>query len=345
MKTRVLIVTVPILLLVTAAGCRKAPEAAPEAAPAAPAVEAAPEAPPPPKPMPAELPDVLARVNGEAVTKADFDRLVRNIEAGAGPIPAERRDEILRAALEQLITYNVMKQEATTRKFSVAEADVNAQVQQMQQQFPNAAEFKKALSARNTSIEQIKADARIDMLIDRLVEAEVATTANATEADAREFYDKNPDQFEQGEAVRASHILVMANEQADEATKKRARAKVDGLLKRVRAGEDFAALAREHSDDGSKAQGGDLGFFERGRMVPSFDQAAFALEPGQISDVVTTPFGYHIIKVVEKKGAETVPYDVVKAKIVEYLNSQKKQERVQAFIEEARKRATIEVLV
>lgn len=331
------------LVLVSAAGCRKTPAAETTAAAQTPA--AAPEAPAAPKPLPAELPDVLARVNGQPVTRTDFDRLVSNIEAGRGPIPPERRDEVLRAALDQLITYTLMKQEAAARKLVVAEADVESQLQQMQKQFPNDAEFKKALTARNTSVDQLKADARTDMAIDRMVEAELATTTAATEAEAKAFYDQNPDKFQQGEAVRASHILIMANGKADEATKKAARAEADALLKRARAGEDFAALAKEHSDDGSKEQGGDLGFFQRGRMVPEFDKAAFALEPNQISDVVTTQFGYHIIKLMEKKGATTVPYDQVKGQIVEYLTNQKKQQRVEAFIEEAKKRATIEVLV
>ncbi len=344
MKTRVLLVLVAFVLT-SAVGCKKAP-AAEQAAPIpTPAPSAAPEPPPPPKPMPAELPEILARVNGQPVTKVDFDRLVRNMEAGNGPIPAERRNEILRTALDQLITYNVMRQEANGRGLSVSDADIDAQLQQMQKQFPNDAEFKKALGARNTSVEQLKADARVDMVINKMMEAEVGTLAAATDAEARDFYDKNPDKFKQGETVRASHILIMANEKADEATKKSARTKIDALLKRARSGEDFAKLAKESSDDGSKEQGGDLGFFQRGRMVPPFDEAAFNLTPGEISDIVTTEFGYHIIKLAERKDASMVPYEGVQAKIVEFLSNQKKQDRVEAFIQEARKKAKIEVLV
>jgi peptidyl-prolyl cis-trans isomerase C len=297
------------------------------------------------KPMPAELPDVLARVNDEPVAKADLERLIRNIESGRGPIPADRRDEILRSALDQLITYTVMKQEAAARNFTVSDADIDAQLQQMQQQFPSEAEFHNALAARNTSLEQLKADARVDMQIDKLLEAEAAEAAEATDADAREFYDGNPDQFEQGESVRASHILVRAPEDADEATKTQARARIEAALKRAQAGEDFGTLAREYSDDGSKEQGGDLGFFERGRMVPPFEQAAFALQPGQLSEIVTTQFGYHIIKVAERKPGGAVPYEQVKTQIVSYLSNRKKQERVEALVEDARKRARIEVLV
>jgi peptidyl-prolyl cis-trans isomerase C len=327
----------------SAAACKKNP-AEQSAAAQTPAAQQ-PEAPPaPPKPMPAQLPDVLARVNGQAVTKVDFDRLIKNMEAGRGAIPAERRDEVLRGALDQLITYSVLKQEAATRKFAVADADVDAQVASMQKQFPTQAEFDKALGARNTTVEQLKADARIDMAINKMMEAEVADAVPASDVDAKDFYDKNPDKFAQPESVRASHILIMTKD-ADEAGKKAARSKIDGVLKRARAGEDFAALAKENSQDGSASQGGDLGFFGRGRMVPEFDQVAFALKPGEISEVVTTQFGYHIIKLTEKKAGSTVPFDQVKPQVVEYLSNQKKQQRVDSFIDEAKKRAKIEVLV
>jgi len=303
------------------------------------------EPPAPPKPLPAELPEVLARVNGQPVTKADFDRLVKNVEAGRGPIPADKRDEVLRSVLDQLITYNVLKQEAAARKLTIPEADVDAQVAQMQKQFPSEAEFSKALAARNATVAQLKADARVDMAINKMMEAELASTTAATDADAQDFYAKNPDKFKQGETVRASHILVKVEQSADDATKKNARSKIDTVLKRAKAGEDFAALAKENSADGSAAQGGDLGFFPRGQMVPAFDQAVFALKPGEISDVVTTQFGYHIIKLTEKKEASTIPLDTVKPRVLEFLTNQKRQQRVDSFINEVKKRAKIEVLV
>jgi peptidyl-prolyl cis-trans isomerase C len=335
-------IVVPALVLIcSAAACRKNP-AEQSAAAQTPAAQA--EAPAPPKPMPAQLPEVLARVNGQPVTKVDFDRLIKNMEAGRGAIPAERRDEVLRGALDQLITYSVLKQEAASRKFAVPDADVDAQVASMQKKFPTQAEFDKALSARNTTVEQLKADARIDMAINKMMEVEVASAVAATDTDAKDFYDKNPDKFQQPESVRASHILLMTKDK-DEAAKKTAKTKIDELLKRAKAGEDFAALAKANSEDGSASQGGDLGPFQRGRMVPEFDKVAFSLKPGEISDVVTTEFGYHIIKLTEKKEASAIPLDQVKPQVLEYLTNQKKQQRVDSFIDEAKKRAKIEVLV
>jgi peptidyl-prolyl cis-trans isomerase C len=305
-----------------------------------------PAAPAPAKPLPAELPDVLARVNGEPVKKADLDRLIKNMELSANQtLPVDRRDEILRKALDQLVTYTVLSQEMRARKVEVTDAEVDSNLQQMQKQFPNEAEFKKALAARGMTVEKLRSDARIDMSINKMMEAEVSSTPPPTDAQVREFYDKNPDKFKQDEAVRASHILIPADEKADDATKAKARAEAENVLKQLKAGGDFAELAKKYSKDGSAAQGGDLNFFTKGQMVPAFDQAAFAMKPGQMSDIVTTPFGYHIIKVTERRPASTVPFEQVSDRIKEYLTGQQKQGRAQSFIELLKQKAKIEVLV
>jgi peptidyl-prolyl cis-trans isomerase C len=338
---KVFVALCAVTLLAASLGCRKPPSASTTASAQTP--EQTPKA--PPKPLPAQLPDVLAKVNGEPVKKADFDRLVKNMELGNGPIPADRRDEILRAALEQLITYNVLMQEAKSRNVTVSDAEVDARLKQMRGQFPTEAEFAKAVEARGMSLDQMKIDTKRDLEIKKMMDEEVAQAGPATEIEAKAFYDKNPDKFTQGEAVRASHILIMVDQKADDATRKKAREKIDGVLKQARSGQDFAALAKEHSQDGSAAQGGDLNFFPRKQMVPQFETAAFALQAGQISDVVETQFGYHIIKVTDRRAATTVPFTQVSAKIVEFLTGQKKQDRATAFIEQTKKKAKIEVLV
>jgi len=308
-----------------------------------PAAQPVPE---PPKPMPAQLPDVLARVNGQDVTKTEFDRLVKNMELSAGqPVPAERRDEVLRKALDQLVTYTVLRQETTARNVAVTDADVEQNLQQMRQQFPDEKTFQQALSSRGMTVERLRSDARVDLAINKLMETEVASLPEATDAQVREFYDKNPDKFKQDEAVRASHILIRVDPKADAATKQKARTRAEGLAKEAKGGGDFAKLAKENSADGSAAQGGDLNFMQRGQTVAPFDKALFSMQPGQISDVVETEFGYHVIKVTEKRAASTVPFEQVSPRIRDFLTEQAKQERAQAFIEELKKKAKIEVLV
>ncbi len=296
--------------------------------------------------MPAELPAVLARVNGEPVTKVDFDRLIKNIEARANqPVPAERRNEVFRQALDQLVTYTVLSQETRARTVVVADEEVDDRVKQMRAQFKSEDEFKKALDARGMTLDKLKSDTRTDLGINKMVDSEVATQAAASDAECRDFYDKNPDKFKQDEAVRASHILFRVDENADAATKKKAMDQAQAVLKEARAGADFAELAKKHSADGSAQQGGDLNFFTKGQMVPPFDQAAFSMKPGEISDIVTTQFGYHIIKVTDRRAASTVPFDQVSARIKEFLTEQQKQKKADDFIQSLKQKAKIEVLV
>ena len=330
------------LLLAPAGACNQAGEPEPSAPPAG---DEAPEAAEPAKPVPAELPDVLARVNGEDVTKTDLDTLLRNMELSQGPVPAERRDEVLRGALDRLITYTVLQQEAKARNVTVPDSDVDERLNAMRSQFPKEEDFRKALEERGLSVDRLRNDARVDMVITKMLDAEVAAAEPATDEEARKFYEENPEKFQQDEAVRASHILILADENADEATKQKARGQADALLKRARAGEDFAALAREHSQDGSAPQGGDLDFFTRGRMVPAFEEAAFALKVGEISDVVTTQYGYHIIKATDRRPAETVPLETVQPQVKQFLTSQKKQERADAFVDGLKQKSRIEVLI
>ena len=334
-------------LVAGGAACRKPPASAEAAGQAtAPATAPAPVIPEPPKPVPAELPDVLARVNGQPVTKADFDRLIKNMEMSAGqPVPAERRDEIYRKALDQLITYTALSQEVKARDLSIPDAEVDANLAGMRKQFPTEEEFQKALAARGMTPDRLRADAKIDMAINKLMEGEVASLPEATDAQVREFYDKNPDKFKQDETVRASHILIPVDAKADDAARKAARAKADAIARKAKGGEDFAQLARENSSDGSAANGGDLGPMRRGQTVANFDKALFAMQPGQISDVVDTEFGFHIIKVTEKTPPSTVPFEQVSPRIRDFLTEQQKQDKAQAFIEALKKKYKVEVLI
>lgn len=358
---------VAALLFAIAAGCRKppaaeqkpsgqtTPTAAPAQQPGTPAGAAQqpqqPQQPPqqpqpePAKPMPAQLPAVLARVNGQDVTKADFDRLIRNMELSAGQsVPAERRNEIYRRSLDQLITYTLLQQETKARGIAVTDAEVNSRVAEMRKQFPDEATFRRALKERGMTVERLRIDARVDLVITRMMEREVAGLTPATDEQARDFYQKNPDKFQQPEAVRASHILF-PTQNADAATKQQVRAQAEAVLKEAKGGADFGQLARTHSKDGSAAQGGDLGFFPRGQMVPAFEQAAFNLKPGEISGIVESQFGYHIIKLTERRGAATVPYEEVADRIKQFLTEQQKQQRAEAFVQALKKKARIEVLV
>ena len=153
-----------------------------------------------------------------------------------------------------------------------------------------------------------------------------------SDADIQAYYKAHLADYEVKDQVRARHILIAVPEGSDAAKDAAAKAKAQDLLKQIRGGADFAALAKANSDDpGSKATGGELGFFQKGKMVPAFEQAAFALQPGQTSDLVKTSFGYHIINVEEKQTAHTKTIDEVKAQILPVLQQQKLGAAEQAY--------------
>jgi peptidyl-prolyl cis-trans isomerase C len=329
-----------------AAASSTPPPAAPGAAPGGPGGSGKPPAAAPAKPVPAQLPEVIARVNGEEIKKAELDQIVHTMEARAGQaVPADRRDEIYRNAIDQLVVYKLLSQESKSRGIKVEESEIEAKIGQIRGQFPTQDAFDKALKDRGMSADSLRKDARVDLSVTKLMDAETATLPGPSDAEAKDFYAKNPDQFKEPEQVRASHILVRVDANADAAAKKKARGEIDSVLKQAKSGADFAKLAQQHSQDTSASQGGDLGYFPKGQMVPEFNKAAFELKPGQISDVVTTQFGYHVIKVVDHKPERVVPFEEAQAKIKDYLAGQTKQQHAAEFIQALKKKAKIEVLV
>ena len=326
-----------------------APASAPAPAPAqgTPPPAAALQQPPAVKAVPAQLPEVVARVNGEAINAAELENAIKGLEGRAGgPVPADQRDRVYRGVLDDMIGYKLLVQEAKTRKIAVPDAEVEAQIAQIRSQFPNQQQFEQALVAQKTTLEAVRNDARSEMSVEKLVEGEIAAKVAVKPEAVTDFYQKNQDKFQQGPRVRASHILITVPQGADAAAKQQAKTKAEGILKDLKAGKDFAAAAKENSQDpGSAVNGGDLGFFEQGQMVPPFEQAAFALKPGEMSELVESQFGYHIIKVAEKQGQRVVPLDEAKGQIEQYLGQQNRQAETQAFVNALKAKAKIEILI
>jgi peptidyl-prolyl cis-trans isomerase C len=343
---------IPIVVLLAFAACsRSAPAAASSApqtaAPAQAAQPANPATPPPAKPVAAQLPDVIARVNGEAISRGDLETAVGEVEARAGkPLPADQRDRVLRAVLDQLIGYKLLQQESVVRKSTVTDAEVEARLAQIRSQFPTEEIFQQQLQQRQMTLAKLREDTRASMQITAMLQAELGATTTATPEQVNDFYEKNPAAFQQGERVKASHILVRVQANAEAAERDKARAKATAILADVKAGKDFAALAQQHSEDpGSGPNGGDLGYFQRGQMVPPFEQAAFSLAVGQTSELVTSDFGFHIIKVVDKQPGRTQPLEEVRADVEQYLTGQNREQKTRLFVDTLRAKGKVEIYI
>lgn len=307
------------------------------------------------KPAPAKtaeksksLPDPVAKVNNTPITAADLQKAFTAFKSSPQnpPIPANKERETQLFLLNQLMAGELMYQIASKSELKDRDALVEANISNLKKtRFKDEAEFQKALKEQGMTEKDLRELIRRNVVIDAYIEKTIIPKQTVTEAEIKTFYEKNPEAFTQPEQLRASHILITVDPKATADEKQKARAKIEDLLKQARAGADFSKLAQDNSSCPSSKQGGDLGYFGKGQMVKPFEDAAFALKPGEISGVVETQFGYHIIKTMEKKAPSKVALEEVKSKIEESLKRRKVGEAVNKTLEEARKKAKIEVFL
>lgn len=290
--------------------------------------------------------DTVAVVNGVEISRADFDAEIsraRQQFAGLGqPISSARLSEIKKDVLENLIGRELLYQTSQKHGIKVDEAAINNQLAMLKKRFPSEAEFNKVLSKNNLSEAAIRAQLERNMAIKEFIDKQFVQKVTISDKESKAYYESNPEYFKQPEQVQASHILIKIDSEADESQKAQARKKIEKIQKRLQKGEDFAALAKEFSQCPSNAKGGDLGYFQRGQMVPPFEQVAFALKPGAVSDIVETRFGYHLIKVIDKKSETTIPYKDVKDKLEQHLKQEKIQKEVTLYVEKLKEKAKVE---
>jgi len=291
--------------------------------------------------------EAVARVNGVAITALELKKASKVMLAGQrGMVPsADQQKEFEKQALSQLVSAELLYQAGQKLEIKDLEKQVDDKMAQGKARFASPEDFKKAMKDMDMEDNDLRDYTRRDLVITNFVEKTIVPKVKVSEEDARKFYDQNPDKFTRPETVKASHILLGVDPKASADEKKAAREKAEKLRKELAAGADFAALAKANSTDGSSQQGGDLGYFAKGQMVPAFEKAAFALKPGEISDVVETQFGYHIIKLTEKKTSEKVEFKEAQPRIDEYLKNQKVGAAVASYLEETRKTAKIEMLL
>ena len=290
--------------------------------------------------------DQVAVVNGTVITRQALEsevaraknRMVAQGQPGAG-VPTEKMDQKI---LDQLIDMEILLQESQKQKIQITDKTVADHLAKFKARFPSAEAYQKALKDLNVSEVELKEKTMKGLAVQALIEKQVTSKIEISDTDRRSFYDSNPNFFKQPEQVEARHILIKLDPAGDEAQQAKAIEKIKKIQQEVKAGEDFAALAKEYSEGPSATNGGDLGFFGRGQMVKPFEDAAFNLKTGQVSDIVKTQFGYHLIMVTGKKAGSTISYEEANDKIGTHLKQQKSSELIAAYIETLKKEAKIE---
>jgi foldase protein PrsA len=255
----------------------------------------------------------VAKVDGEGISKDElYDKMVELYGA---------------ATVEQMIADKIVAAEAKKEKVNITESELNKEISKLKESYGGEEVFEQVLQSNNTTLEVIKADLKNYLTIKKLLEPQI----EITDEEMQTYFDENKDSFGEAEQVKASHILV-----ADETT-------ANEIKEKLNAGEDFAELAKEYStDEGSMENGGDLGFFPRGTMVTEFEDVAFTIGINEISAPVKSDYGYHIIKVAEKKEAVEANFEESKAEIKVILFEQKMESEYSTWLEGKKKDYDIE---
>lgn len=316
----------------------------------------------------------VATVNQDKISEQEFEdsynRMLKLMDVNAQSLNdakyAPMVDMIKKITLQNLIFTRLVEQEAEKQKLAVSDEEVQKVYQQQVQAVGGEKVLSDKLAHIGMSKEDYLEDLKNQLLKDKLVTVVGKNKIQVTEAEAQAFYKSHKSQFNQPEQVRARHILVAAQPDAvqqniqalrkeakpQEVQKKVADAiaekkkKAETLLSTVKAHPDqFAALAMANSDDKESAKnGGDLSYFSKDMMVPAFSKAAFETKPGQIHNgIVETPFGYHIVQVLDRKPPQKKTFEQVKPKIKEILENQRRTRLMESWLAEEKKKAKIEI--
>jgi peptidyl-prolyl cis-trans isomerase C len=298
--------------------------------------------------------DVIATVNGIPISRGQVDELVApRLEAIKekklpGDYLEDTRKKLTQQATEAVIVETLIGEQMKKHNIVVTEQEIEDYITRMAARENMTVDDLKALvNSGKRTYEQWKQQMQFDKIIGvlKLAQMEGFGTADVNEADALAFYEQNKAHYEQPEQVRASHILIKPDTSDPNVDPNVADAaalqKAQGLLAQVKAGADFAQLAKENSACASAAQGGDLGFNTRESWIQPFSDAAFALQIGQVSDVVKTRYGYHIIKVTDRKEASLIPFDQVKDQITKMLQGKREMELGSKYVKSLRDKAEV----
>jgi peptidyl-prolyl cis-trans isomerase C len=300
---------------------------------------------------PDQMPTVVAKVNGKEIKKEELLRGVQMAQmelAQSGRLPQGAPPATFyRDVLNGMIARSLFLQEAKAQGIKADAQEVDQQMAAFKSRFPSPEAFQQALASQGITEQSLREQAQTQLTVQKYLKSQVFDKVSVTDQAAKTFYDQNQAKMKQPERLRMRHILIRVAENATEADKQKAREKADALLARIKAGEDFAKLARENSEDpGSKANGGELPPMGRGETVPPFEQAAFALQkPNDVSPVVQSQFGFHIIQLIERLPESQVPFEQAKGRILQMLRQQQAEKQLQAQIQALKAKGKVETYI
>jgi peptidyl-prolyl cis-trans isomerase SurA len=293
--------------------------------------------------------EIVARVNNQIITRSQYQHEQKQLRDEAQQQDPTHADEIVaqgeQDVLRGLIDRQLLLEKGKELGIS-ADTEVIKRLDEIRKQMKLASmdDLEKAANAQGVSFEDFKQNMRSEIITQEVIKREVAPHINVTNQEERHLYEQHKSEFAHPEGVRLSEILISTDAAGgDEQKLAAAKAKADDILKQIRSGADFADLAKKESQDPSGAEGGDLGYFERGKLAKQLEDATFAMKKGDVSEVIRTRQGFVILKVTDHQTAGTPSFNEVEPRVQEMLYMQKMQPALREYLKKLREEAYIDI--
>ncbi|MBI9084228.1 MAG: peptidylprolyl isomerase [Desulfobacterales bacterium] len=290
----------------------------------------------------------LALVNGTSITQAQLDeavtRLQRQRVAQVVTEAGDSSESLWEEALEALIGRRLLALKARASGIAVDDREVDAYIEQVRSEYDGEAEYQQAIEGMQLTEADIRERFKSDAAVRKLIEEKVGARVTVTEAEVADFYRAHMDYFVKPGQVRAAHILIRVPANASAEQKKRAWQRIEALRNRLLRGDDFAMLAIEYSEGPSSVRGGDLGYFVRGQVEKPLADAAFSLRVGEISDIVETRLGVHLVRVMDHKPPSAILLESVRDQLGRRLRQEKINREVEIYINGLKSLAQIKIM-
>ena len=287
----------------------------------------------------------VATVDGEVILMSEYERRARPVieeyeKFLTGPDKEIKIKELKEKIIEQMIDEKILIQEGKKKKIKVNNKEIQDGIEEIKKRFATEEEYNQELAKQGISGEKFKEQVKEQLMVIKLIDQEVkAQVVSPTDSEIEDFYKQNEAEMVEPEQVRVRHILIKVDENTN---KEEALKRIKEILKEAKKGKtSFAELAKKYSEDTSAPRGGDVGFFIRGQMVRKFEEVAFALQVGQISDVVETEYGYHIIQCIEKKAGEKKSLEEIRDYLRNFIFQKRMEERYEKWLRGLRDKASI----
>lgn len=292
---------------------------------------------------------IVAVVNNEAITLSELDEAVEAfLNVVTRSQPSVKREDIIeearKASLNKLIDGVLLKQEASRLKIVISDQEISRTMNDMLvRRNISFDEFSESLEKEGMTLDDYKKEISQYLLTRKIVEKTIRYKIAVSDEEIGDYYGNHRNQYEGKEANRVQQILIVKPKGADQETVSALREKAETILKRLIEGEPFEALAVQYSQGPAAKAGGDLGFLEKGMMYPEVDEEVFRLKKGEMGGVVESPIGFHIIKVLDKRGAGVKPIEEVREEIIGRISEEKIEEKFQEWFKRLREKSHIDI--